>query len=102
MFCTPTVKPNKVYRMHNSDAMYILNCACVDAYCFTRGVGKLYPKVGKFKSIRCESKHVRFFSCCCFFELETPTNVGKCPRDFGSQVEISVRVQRGGFMVKAL
>ena len=36
------------------------------------------------------------------FELQTPANDGKLPEDFDNQAEMSVRVWKGGFLVKTL
>ena len=48
----------------------------------------------------CEFKHLLLQLA--LFTLQTPTNDGNIPADFDSLGEMSVRIRRGGFMIKRL
>ena len=67
--------------MHNSDAIRILNCASDSPCFFTQGSGHYFSKIQNIKNI---GNDISF------------------PGDLDIQTEMSVRVQKGGFMVEAL
>ena len=52
-----------------------------------------FPRIEHFTNIGCESKHVYFASC---------ANEGNFPGDIDSWVEMSERVQKGGFIIKTV
>ena len=54
MYFVPHVSKHKGYRMHNSDAISIVNCA-LDCFVY---LGVLFSSRNrKFKNISCKSKH---------------------------------------------
>ena len=56
----PRLKKHKSYRMHNSDAISILNCAFDNPAFFSHRGSDTFVKVEMFKSMGCESTHVCF------------------------------------------
>ena len=71
----------------------------MDSICWCFHMGSEQPffvGIQQFKNISCETKHLCFKSCS-FWAID-----GIFPGDFDCRTKMSVRVQKGGFMIKTL